>query len=748
MNQVENSLRNISYNIRYCVIAILSASILNSFAQEQNGEGIFQEILITGSRSESAVLDTPVRSDVITSHQIDKNFGNDIAEIIRYQPGISVPGSAGDRFGLSGYSIRGIGGDRVKLLVDGVDQADGYSTGPFLDSRRNFFDVESLKAAEIIRGPASVLYGSDALSGVVGFRTKDPEDFFISNANQTHGYLKSEFLDRSDTFSNTVAAANRNENLESLIIYTHRDGKQTSTFSDQGQDVVGSKRAAANPADYDSDNILAKLQYQLNSQNRVGMTLEHFESERSANNLSEIGVSSFTGIETTSNLSDDKNKRDRISVEFENTSSTAFADRSVLHIGYQDSKTRQQTDNDRLIGERKSLQNRFRFSRYEESAYNLDLQFDKQLQLDSTQHFITYGIDLKNTDTKNQRQSIDSSVIPRFTSQSTVRDYPKSESEEYSLYLQDSIKFADNGLTLIPGLRYDYSQISPSVDEFFLAGNPPNKDPQPVDDDKISLKLGAIYSFDDSWSVFAQFAEGFKTPKSDQIYGEVQIPALGYQVIGNPDLKPETSEAIDLGLRFTNSLASFELGGFYTRFDNFIEQVLFVNDQGIRTFQFLNRDKVKIKGIELKGEVYLDQISDSLDGYTLHFAAAYNSGDVTSDVNKEMPLDSIEPASFVAGLEYSAADHRWGWDFILTAAKNKSRLSDDELFSTPGFVIADFTMSYKIHEKLSLNGGVFNITDKKYWRWNDVNGLESSAPELNRFTQPGRNFTVNLKWEF
>ncbi|MCB1805030.1 MAG: TonB-dependent receptor plug domain-containing protein, partial [Candidatus Competibacteraceae bacterium] len=99
----------------------------------------------------------------------------DISDLVRYEPGVTVDNSG--RFGLTGFRIRGIGGDRVLTTIDGIRIADEFSFGPFQDSNRDFIDLDALKAVEIIRGPASALYGSDAIGGVVSFLTKDPEDY-------------------------------------------------------------------------------------------------------------------------------------------------------------------------------------------------------------------------------------------------------------------------------------------------------------------------------------------------------------------------------------------------------------------------------------------------------------------------------------------------------------------------------------------------------------------------------------------
>ena len=255
---------------------VLLSPVMTAQQQEQN-KIFLNEILITGSRNESAVNQLPVKSDVVSNEDVDAELSNDIQTLTRYTPGVEVGGSAGDRFGLSGFTIRGIGGDRVKILVDGIDQANDFDFGPFLSSRRDYFEIESLKAAEIVRGPASALYGSDALGGIVGFRTKNPNDFFETNDDESHAGIKTAYRSSDDSFAGTLSLANRSGDLESLLIYTHRDGHEQEAHSTA--DVTGASRASANPSDFDSDNVLTKFYYQLNPENRLGLTFEHYNTD-------------------------------------------------------------------------------------------------------------------------------------------------------------------------------------------------------------------------------------------------------------------------------------------------------------------------------------------------------------------------------------------------------------------------------------------------------------------------------------
>lgn len=737
-------------------VILLGSSV--AFAQEQVNLKFMNEILITGSRDESAADELAIKSDVIDSQEIEDRLTNNIDALTRYTPGVEVGGSAGSRFGLTGFTIRGIGGDRVKIMVDGIDQANDFDFGPFLSARRDYFEVDTLKAAEIIRGPASVLYGSDALAGIVGYRTKDPDDFLDTDEDESHASVKTGYRSSDNSILASLNLADRSGDLESMLIYTHRQGHQQQAHSTAN--AIGEQRPSSNPSDFDSDNLLTKLNYQLNSNHHLGLTLEQFKVDEQFDIQSNIGFSTlaFPGApplvtNTLSNTADDEKKRQRISLELESEVNNALFDKSLTRLGWQNSDTSQLTQFDRLVGIAGSPligQQRTRRSDYEESGYFLDQQFDKHTHSGELSQHFTYGLDLKNIDSESLRQINDVSRVPALSNLQALRDFPKSETREYGFYLQDKLMMGQ--FTLIPGLRYDYFKLTPNVDNLYLASNPLNSNPDSFNEDNFSLKLGGIYSINQQWSIFAQYAEGFKAPQADQIFGEFQNQAQGYQIIANPDLKPESSRGFDFGVRHQGQRAGFEVTAFYTKYDDFIEQSSFFNPQsGFLTFQFQNREKAVIKGLELKSELYLGQFSDNFEGFKLTASAAYASGDTTNTNGIERPLNSVAPLKIIAGINYNSPSAVWGGELLITSVQGKRRIDqqdDTTLFSTPGYTVTDLTFYYHLSDKISLNAGIFNLGDKKYWRWEDVRGLEDNAPGLERFTQPGRNYGLNISWEF
>ena len=136
-----------------------------------------ERVQVTATRTARAISDVPNTVDVIDREQLDDRLIRDIKDLVRYEPGVSVTSGFGRFNGLGGFRIRGLDANRVLIQTDGIAVSDSFSFGSFINANRNFVDLDTLKRVEIVRGPASSLYGSDALGGVVAYVTKDPSDY-------------------------------------------------------------------------------------------------------------------------------------------------------------------------------------------------------------------------------------------------------------------------------------------------------------------------------------------------------------------------------------------------------------------------------------------------------------------------------------------------------------------------------------------------------------------------------------------
>jgi hemoglobin/transferrin/lactoferrin receptor protein len=221
--------------------------------------------------------------------------------------------------------------------------------------------------------------------------------------------------------------------------------------------------------------------------------------------------------------------------------------------------------------------------------------------------------------------------------------------------------------------------------------------------------------------------------------------SCGYTTLPNPDLEPEGSDNVEVGVRATVGRASFALALFDNRYDDFIETVtLGVNPAtGLLEFQPRNLTAVEISGVELAGEVTLSR--------SLRLRAAFAAIE-GEDETAGVPLNSIAPAKLVLGLRYRAPGGRWGAELVSTAVAEKDAGDVDrsavEQFAAPGYEVFDLLAFWEVTRRLGVEIALLNLTDETYWEWANVRGIAATSPALDRYTSPGFAAVVAARWRF
>ena len=294
-----------------------------------------ETITVVGSRTERPLKEIAATIDVIDSDRIEEELARDIADLVRFEPGVTVSGT-GSRFGLSGFNIRGIGGNRVLTLVDGVRVAEEFSFGPFLSSRRDFVDIDSLASAEIARGPISSLWGSDALGGVVSFNTLSPNQL-LGDDTFYSGY-KVGYSSADTSTVGTVTIAGQQDSVSSLLVATVRSGHETKNNAPGGPEF-GSDRTAPDPQDNQSLNVTAKLNWDIAVNQRIGVGLDSFKNETDTQILSDYGTLS-RGTLVNSRTAEDERERTRVTLRYEYTDiGSPLLESLILTAYWQDSES-------------------------------------------------------------------------------------------------------------------------------------------------------------------------------------------------------------------------------------------------------------------------------------------------------------------------------------------------------------------------------------------------------------------------
>ncbi|HYD88435.1 MAG TPA: TonB-dependent hemoglobin/transferrin/lactoferrin family receptor [Vitreimonas sp.] len=711
------------------------------------------EITVTATRLPSEAFEVPSTVTVIDAEEIEENLVTDIKDLIRFEPGISVPnapsrfgaaiGSTG-RDGNAGFNIRGLGGNRVLLLTDGVRVPDGFGFGPSAFGRGDYVDLDLLQSVEVVRGPASALYGSDGLAGVVSFITKDPSDFLAEDeiwaARARVGYASAD-----DSYAAGLTGAVRFGDWSALVAYTHRDAHEQEN---QGEnEELNATRTAPNPQDITSDAVLGRIVFEPSAQHRFRLTGDYGQREVITEAYSGRTPPPVVPPPSATSVIDldgvDESERRRATFDYTYENGGGVIDSAFAAVYYQTSELSQFSDEDRF-----TAADRTRLSTFENEVWGGTAQAVSSFTTGAAQHRIVYGGDYSLT----RQEGLRDGTVPPVGEPFPSRPFPNTDYTLAGAFVQDEISFMDGRVVFFPALRYDYYDLSPEPDALFTAPAAGQSD------SRVTPRFGVVAWPTEQVGVFFNYAQGFKAPSPSQVNNFFANPIFGYTSIPNPDLQPETSESVELGLRLRDArLFGGELRAstttFMSSYEDFIEQVVVGGsftpaDPAI--FQFVNLGEVDIWGWEARSDVSWD------NGFGVTLSASFAEGD-QNDSTGDGPLQSVDPWKIVAGLSYDEPDGRWGGQLIATHSsgkdddrvlENSDGVAGNDLFTPEGFTILDLTAYWHVTEAASLRVGVFNVTDEHYWWWSDVRGLSAASAIRDAYTQPGRNFSASISYRF
>lgn len=741
---------------------LLSASIVLALTSTAHAEeyALFDEVVVSATRTEQQLEDVAGSVSVVTEEDIDKNLAKDLADTFKYIPGVSV--ETDSRHGIQGINIRGLGGNRVNILVDGVSQPARYNSGySFLQSSRVMTDTEMFKSVEIVKGSASSLYGSDGIAGIAAFQTKDPSDF-VSDDKQLGGYVKLGYASDTNEFSESVALANKFGDLETLVAYTRRDGEEVDNFGTPDEQ------------DSSSDNLLVKAQYQVNDENRIEFVGEYGQkqTETQLDKTGQTFLSDFGGmppsfrmglgnIDWDQNYGDDESEQTRLGFKHILEKDITIADKLEWGIA---TVKKDENGNTHRNGEITSvspmvpgsptpdvptgddaLRAEHKDYIYKEKSVQFDIQATKYIETASVQHTLVYGANYQTKDIENRnltRNLIDDT-------DSTIFYQPNAEETRYGAFVQDEMLLLNEALRLTPGIRFDSFETTPDVK---TEGIDPSVTYDKHSSSAVTARLGAVYDLNEDWKTFAQISQGFRAPSFDELYYSYD-GGSSYENRPNPQLEAEESITYEIGFRHNTELSSSEIAFYYSDFTNFIDNK--VVEEGATNsdpdvYQYVNVDEAIIKGVELANTLDISALAGINEGITSRFAIAYTEGE---DGNGNS-LNSIEPWNAVVALNYDAPTQNWGTSIQLSyvAKKSNSDLNLDsnnggttDQAENPSATVVDLTAYYVPVKDLTLRAGLFNVTDEKYWAWDDVRGR--TELDLDD-TQAGRNWAITAKYDF
>ena len=680
---------------------------------------------------------------IIGRETIERALVTDVKELVRYEPGLSVR-SDPFRFGSDTIAIRGIGGNRVAVEVDGVPASGGFAVGSFADSGRNFVDAAFLERVEVLRGPASSLYGSDAIGGVVAMSTIGPDDL-LDGSRDASLRITSGFSGVDDGWNAAALGAARNDTASAMLGYVHRAGGEPDTAA----------RVEPNPRDYRSDAVLAKLELAGVPGGPLSLAAEASRLRQDTEIDAWLGLAGSRFANTTLLHGADESRRGRLSVRQRLAPTAAYGSAEWL-LYAQDTITRQDTqERRRAVPPRTPPLAIERGFRLEERTIGAEFTAVRAFDAVRTSHTVVYGLELAGSRLEERRNGtqtdLDTGVATSVILGESfpLRDFPVTDVTRVGVFAQDEVRVAGTRWTLIPALRADRYELSPRPDRLYREDNP-HAAAVGLDDFALAPKLGVTRELDGGAVVFAQYAHGFRAPPPEDLNIGLELPLFNLRAIPNPDLRPESSDGLEAGLRRTGAGGDFAVSAYYTAYTDFIESKVNLGKDpltGVTLFQSQNVAEARIYGVELAAQARLGEWAAPLEGFSARFAAAWSRGE---DLVTDRPLNSVEPAHAVLSLGYESAAGRWGGELVTTAAAPKRAVDDSraDLFRTGGHVALDLLLHVELGGGLRLNAAIFNLADADYIEWADVRGRVAGDPLLPYYTRPGRSASVTLHWQF
>lgn len=710
-----------------------------AWAQTPAASSSLREVVVSGARSERALDDVPAAIDVLTEEDLDPARVQNIRDLVRELPNVSVKrapvrfgGVSGNvgRDGNAGFNIRGLEGNRVLLTIDGIRVPRELVSGVFGPAAfgRDYYDIGLISRVEILRGANSALYGSDGLAGMVAMFTTEPRS--LLQPGQTLGGRVGVSYDSEDK-TRRLGATLAGAPSDTLQWLGSVQVGRSEALDNQGTNyALNSNRTAPNPQKDKNVSLLGKLVLTPGAGQRHVFTAEHVDKRGE--------VEAYTGrspaVTTSAHVGDldgtSEMTRTRLSWDGRFPVASAWADELRAMVGLQSSDAQEVARELRPL-QPAATRNRVRDVTYTERTLQAVLQAEKLNSLGGAwSQKLVYGVDVSRANMDNLVTGVNGPAYEAYP----LKRFPKTVETTSALFVQS--EFANDRWSLIPALRYDRVSLDAETDPLYPM------QPASLSNGALSPKLGAIWRGGEAWSVFANLAAGFKSPNALQLNNYFQNPLGNYETIPNPNLRPEKSRTFELGARGKTEGFSWEAVAFTGRYKDFIEDLVTVQTAPRTQFQSVNRQSVTLRGFELKGSARLAAST------TVRAAYGQTKG---TDTALNRPLNSVNPAKLVLGVDQQLGD--WSLGAAL-AHSLKKKASDIDYtgaanqFATPAYTTLDLRASWRVTRSTRLSAAVHNVTDRKYWEWTNVRSIAANSPVLDAYTAPGRSFSVALVTDF
>lgn len=681
-------------------LALISIALLQA-SQTLAASEANEKMIITATRTQASIDETPKAISIITGEQIDKAItSGGIQDLVAQVPGVSYARTGG----LGGQLvIRGFGTNhrRAILAIDG-ERFRGRSTLEY-----NMFDPSMIERIEIIRGPASAIYGADAMTGVVNIVTRKARRKDKSEPFEMTALLRSaSYNSVNDSFGGRAEIQGAGQVFDMMIGANYREGNDYDT-------PIGTAENSA----FDSTSIDFKLGYMPDENRRFELAarISDTMTERAG------GLGGSPGA-PFKEISEDPIEEQYIRASWEDNDFGEFADRMFI------SAYVRQLDTDIFVASNGAVLNHLRVD--SPTVWGGRLTFNKQIG----DHSLTWGGDIFREEFDGRTK-----INPNGT---TIKLDRSSHTMDAGIYVNDDWQVTDT--TMLQGsLRWDYIDLG-IRDENIIPENPllTAEFDKGLDhtDNALTGSIGIIQQLNDDWTATASYAHAFRA--ADGMVRTISSSAGTIATIPDPQLDSETSDTLEVSLRFDNGDIRSTLTAYQSEYDNLISARVISTSP--LTYQRHNLGEATIRGVEWDGSWQIN------DQWQLRSALTWTHG---QDDAEDKPLAQIPPLNGHITVQYDSLN---GWlsELNLRGATERDRIDTSKERERPGHLAVDLLASADLGvlakmPNWQLTAGVNNLFDQKIV--NSITEENLAFPNSligNPLIEPGRGFYIKLVNKF
>jgi hemoglobin/transferrin/lactoferrin receptor protein len=704
-------------------------------------------IVVSASRFEEDSRDIAQQLTVVNQKQMQFLNQPTTADLIQQSGRAFVQKS---QMGGGSVVMRGFEANKVLMVVDGVRMNNAIYRGGHL---QNVLSVDNnmLEKTEMLFGPGSVIYGSDALGGVIHFYTKKP----VLSSTSKPSFAAMAFTRYGSAMNEKTAHFDFNIGLKKFAFLSSatisnfgdmRIGKNgvkgyeswgRRTFRVErinGQDSMVVNKDSFNliPSGYTQWDLMQKVLFKPNKYSEHVLNLQHSNTTDIPryDRLSELRG----GLPRQGDWYYGPQTRTLASYNYAISKKTAAFEKANIILAYQDIKESRHTRSFKS----NNLSNRN--EHVQVSSLNADFQKDLGVRTE-----MRYGLEyLHNT----VNSSGDKEHIVTGEKSAIDTRYPDGGSimSSMAVYISQNTYFSKN-LIVNTGIRFTSVYLNSKFDSktfFPFLSNEIEQRNQ-----NTSGNIGLVYNAKNDLKLTATLASGFRAPNVDDM-AKVFESVGGRIIIPNRNLRPEQTNNIDLGIQkiFMKKL-SVEVNAFYTQFTNALtlgraqlngQDTIVFDGQTSTIYTTQNAQEAYIYGL------YFGLNYDVNKAISINGAVNYTYGRIITDTT-DYPLDHISPVYGRLGIVYK--HKKWkGELFILFNGAKRSKDynllgEDNQVYSAdplmgynPAWLTLNVRGFYQINKLLQVQLAVENILDQHYRTFS------------SGYSAPGRNFVVTLRGNF